>query len=131
VLLALLDKLQAKGDVLAKFDLAKTFFGDKFETDLRNGVDVIDVIGKMRAALDGLQSAGGERIIPQSEIQNAQRMQAELNEINNKLSSGMAPILERIASFEQEGLQKLIEIKGAWADIVVVIGRAVTSIDFM
>jgi hypothetical protein len=128
VLLGLLDKLQAKGDVLAKFDLAKTFFGDKFETDLRNGVDVI---GKMRAALDGLQSAGGERIIPQSEIQNAQRMQAELNEINNKLSSGMAPILERIASFEQEGLQKLIEIKGAWADIVVVIGRAVTSIDFM
>lgn len=110
VQLNLLDELQRKGELLAKFDPAKTFFGASFETQLRNGVDMI---GRMRAALDGLQSAGGERIIPEKEIQNAQRMQKELDEINNTIAKVMRPILENIAAIHQEDLATLISMKEA------------------
>ncbi len=65
VVLDLVEQLRQKGAQLAAFDLAKTFFGDEFEQRLRDGVDVI---GRMREALDGMQVAGGERILTQAEI---------------------------------------------------------------
>ena len=74
-------------------------FGSTFEAQLRNGVDMV---GKMKTALDGLPAAGGERIIPQSEIENAQRMQAEIQAINDKLATGLKPIQDDIARWQQD-----------------------------
>lgn len=76
VVLDLVEQLRQKGANLAAFDLAKTFFGDEFEQKLRDGVDMI---GRMREALDGMQAAGGERVLSQAEIQRAQQMKAELD----------------------------------------------------
>ncbi|PNG27001.1 cell envelope integrity protein TolA [Methylocella silvestris] len=121
IVLGLIEQLRQKGDQLAAFDLGKTFFGDQFEAQLRNGVDMI---GQMRTALDGLQTAGGERIIPQAEIANATRMKAELDDINDRLSKASEPFLRDIAAWQQGILGDVIQLKSAWADIVGVLGTA-------
>jgi hypothetical protein len=126
VVLALLDQMKEKGAQLAAFDLAKHFFGDKFETDLRNGVDMI---GQMRAKLDGVQAAGGERIIPDKEIQNAKQMQAELNDISNRLATVMAPFSDHIAATHQEDLVTLIALKEDWVSIVEEAGKLLKFTD--
>jgi hypothetical protein len=120
VVLGLIDQLQQKGAQLAAFDLAGKFFGTTFETQLRNGVDMI---GRMRAALDGLQSAGSERIVPQSEIENAQRMQAELDAINNRLANGLKPILDDIHAWQQNELEGMIQLKSDWVSLVEIAGQ--------
>lgn len=125
VILGLIDQLKEKSTQLAAFDLGKVAFGATFESDLRNGVDAV---GKMRAALDGLQSAGGARIVPKEEIENAQRMQAELDAINDKLAKGMKPIVDDIARIQQGSLESLIQAKGLWADLVVEAGRYYSEI---
>lgn len=124
--LGMIDELIKKGDQLAAFDLGKTFFGPAFEDQLRNGVDMV---GRMRAALDGLESAGGERIIPAEEINRAKQMQSELDAIHNKIAQGMKPILDDIASVEQDALSILIKMEGWWAAIVQHAGELVKFLD--
>jgi hypothetical protein len=81
----------------------------------------------MRAALDGLQSAGGERIIPESEIRNAQQMKADLDAVDNLIAKVMKPTLENIAAIQQEDLAALITMKEAWASIVEDAGRLLNA----
>ena len=121
VVLDLIDQLKQKSAQLAAFDLAKTLGGQELETQLRNGVDLV---GKMRAAADGLQVAGGERIIPPEEIQRAARMKEELDEINNRLAQAAGPILADIAHWQQNMLEYTIEWKKEWAGIVELINGA-------
>ncbi|MGQ0444739.1 MAG: hypothetical protein ACT4O2_06355 [Beijerinckiaceae bacterium] len=101
-MLGLLDELIAKGSKLAVFDLGKTFFGASFEADLRNGVDAI---GRMRAGLDGLRAAGGERIISPEEIATARQIKAEIDEINNRLAAAMKPVMEQITKIQLQMLE--------------------------
>jgi len=115
VVLDLIERLRQKGAQLAAFDLGKTFFGATFEAQLRNGVDMI---GAMRRQLDGVKSSGGERIIPQAEIENAERMKAELEAINDRIANQMKPVLEQISAIEQGSLEILIDVKRAFVDIV-------------
>lgn len=122
VILGLLDQMIAKSDKLAAFDLAKTFFGDKFEAQLRNGADMI---GKMRASLDGLEVAGGARIIPESEIRNAQDLDKRLQDISNRIALGMKPVMEAVVAVQQDMLAGLILVKNVWLDIIEVAGKLV------
>ncbi|MGH6846451.1 MAG: hypothetical protein ACREC0_03115 [Methylocella sp.] len=122
VVLGLIDELIKKSDRLAAFDLAKTFFGDKFEAQLRNGVDMN---GKMRASLDGLEAAGGARTIPESEIRNAQDLDKRLQDIEDRIAVGMKLITEAVVAVQQDMLTGLIRIKGVWLDIIGVAGKLV------
>ncbi|MGQ0445944.1 MAG: hypothetical protein ACT4O2_12670 [Beijerinckiaceae bacterium] len=122
VILGLLDEMIAKSDHLAAFDLAKTFFGSNFETQLRNGADVI---GKMRASLDGLAASGGARIIPESEINNAIILNNRLQDIENRIATGLKPINEVLVSIQQDMLSGLIDIKEKWLDIIGVVGKLI------
>ncbi|WP_034998454.1 hypothetical protein [Beijerinckia mobilis] len=113
--LDLIQKLEASGRRLAAFDLANTFFGDKFEAQLRNGVDMV---GKMRAAMDGAQSAGGMRVISEEEIANAQRMRAELDTIHDQLSDMTSSLLKEISLDQQSILEGTIQWEAKLVTIV-------------
>lgn len=121
VVLDLVEQLRQKGAQLAAFDLAKTFFGDEFEQRLRDGVDVI---GRMREALDGMQVAGGERVISAEEVARARQMKAELDEINDRLAKASEPFLRDFARWQQEILEDAIKFKSVWADVVGVLASA-------
>ena len=115
VVLGLIQQLENEGHKLEAFDLGKTFFGPTFEVLLRND---LDLISKIRVTRDGLQVAGGERIIPPEEIANAQKLNAEMEAVNNRLANQMRPILEEISAIEQGSLEILIKTKSAFADLV-------------
>jgi len=113
--LDLIQKLEASGRRLAAFDLANTFFGAKFEAQLRNGVDMI---GKMRAAMDGAKSAGGMRVVSEEEIANAQRMRAELDTIHDQLSDMTSSLLKEISLDQQSILEGTIQWEAKLVTIV-------------
>jgi hypothetical protein len=120
VILDLMDELRAKGAQLAAFDLANKMFGPEFENQLRNGVDMI---GRMRQALDGLSVAGGERIISAEEIARAQAMHQQLQRIDNLMAEGLKPIQEDIARWQQVQLAGWVDIKEKLAEVVAVAGQ--------
>jgi hypothetical protein len=108
VVLDLLEQLKAKGMQLAAFDLGGKFFGGDFENQLRNGVDMI---GRMRQALDGLQVAGGDRIIPAEEIARAQAINEQLDRSRDIFANALRPLQEDMAAWQQQQL-------AAYADFV-------------
>jgi hypothetical protein len=115
VVLSLLDELKAKGDQLAAFDLAGKFFGAEFEKQLRNGTDMI---GRMRQALDGLQVAGGDRIIPAEEIRRAEEINAQLNKARDIFANALRPLQEDMAQWQQAqlaGYADLVTMTANWA----------------
>lgn len=120
VILALIEELQAKGAQLAALDLGGKMFGAEFETKLRTGVDMI---GRMRQALDSLQVANGERIISAEEIQRAEALNKRLEDAKNLLASGLKPIQEDIARWEQQQLAGWVDIKEQIAAAVVQAGK--------
>jgi len=123
VVLNLIQQLQVSGRQLAAFDLANTFFGTGFERQLRDGVDMI---GKMRAALDGVKSSGGARIVSEEEIANAQRMRAELDAIHNQLAEVTSSLLKQISLGEQDILQSAIEWEQSLVRVIETLRDAAT-----
>jgi hypothetical protein len=110
VMLGLLDELDKKGAKLAEYDLANKFFGASFEQRLRDGEDAI---GNMKEKLDEARVSGGKDIIPADQIQAAQRMQAEIAALNDRLASVTKPLTDDIRGIFLEIDELLIAIEGA------------------
>lgn len=101
VILDLIEQLRAKGAQLAAFDLGGQMFGPEFENQLRSGVDMV---GKMRASLDGLNVAGGARVIPPEEVQRAAEINAQLERARDIFTNALRPIQEDMAAWQQQQL---------------------------
>ncbi|MGH6846605.1 MAG: hypothetical protein ACREC0_03940 [Methylocella sp.] len=121
----LLDELIKKGDRLAAFDLSKTFFSPAFETQLRNGVDII---GKMRAALDGLTVAGGEQIIPNESIDRAEKIKQKLESIHNQLAKALKPAWDEIEKGESSFLDTMLNVNKA---VVFLVEKFTTLLSYI
>lgn len=98
--LDLVEKLRDDGRELAGLDLGKTMFGDDFERKIRDGVDAI---GAMRKAMDGMDVAGGKRIVSDEEIASAERLNALYKETQDTLARGVKPISEDITAIQLRG----------------------------
>lgn len=118
VILDLVDELRKRGADLAAFDLGNKMFGPNFEAMLRNGVDAI---GKMRAALDGLRTAGGERIITPEEVENARRINETMKETQRVMADALAPIQRDLALWSQQQA-------ASWAEMQLTMARAAATI---
>ncbi|WP_131193723.1 hypothetical protein [Lichenihabitans psoromatis] len=120
VIIGMFDQLQQKGALLAEYDLASKIFGPAFETDLRNGGAQLEA---MRVALDGMATSGGERVLSETEIANAQRIQAEYAAQNKAVADAWAPVEERIAEWKQAQLQSMADMRGLYEDVIAAVGR--------
>jgi len=113
VVLDLLDKLQSQGRDLARFDIAKGFFGEDFETMLRNGVDAV---GNMRKALDGVEKVKW----PPDIVQKAKEINDQLEKADKTLREGWWPIQQDIERLNQK-------LAGYWADIKTYVAESAAS----
>lgn len=120
VILDLLDQLRAKGAQTAALDIGERMFGAEFANQLRTGVDMI---GAMRRALDGLAVGDQGRIIPPEEIQRAQAIKAQLDEITDKMETALVPLNRDIALWQAQQLQGWVDIKSQLADVVALAGK--------
>ena len=102
VILDLIDPLRDKGMQLAASDLAGKMFGSDFEDKLRSGVDMV---GRMREAVDGLKVAGGIGLVPPEEISRAVALNAEFQKASDTLALAMLPVIKDIHAWEQDQLQ--------------------------
>lgn len=120
VILDLLDQMRRKGQETAALDLGGKMFGPEFENKLRTGTDVI---GAMRRALDGLAVGDQGRIIPPEEIQRAEAMRTQLEEISNRMETALVPLNRDIALWQAQQLQGWIDVKSQLADVVALAGQ--------
>lgn len=120
VVLDLLDQLRAKGAIVAALDIGGRMFGPEFEAKLRTGTDMI---GAMRRALDGLAVGDQGRIIAPEEIQRAESMRVQLEEIAAKMETALVPLNRDIALWQAQQLQGWIDIKSRLAEVVVLAGN--------
>ena len=124
VMLDLLDKLDAKGAKLAEYDLANKFFGESFEARLRAGTDAI---GDMRDSLDKINQSGGAMIVPPEQIAHAKMMQAEIAELNERLTAITAPAVQKIDGLFQNVDEVLIAGEAAVVHYTEALGEFIAK----
>jgi hypothetical protein len=103
VILALLEKLGAESKAIAAFDIAGKFFGKDFEDRMRRGEDVV---GKMRASLNGITQAKW----PPEMIQRAEDLNREIERAKRGIAEAFLPLQRDIA----RGQLNLIQYTKEW-----------------
>ncbi|RVU17504.1 hypothetical protein [Methylobacterium oryzihabitans] len=106
VVLDLIERLQASQRNLAAYSIADGFFGEDFESKLRNG---IQIVGAMRQALDGLKSGDDGRIISPEEFALARQINAELEKSRRVLADALVPLQKDFADYQNQQLRAMTE----------------------
>jgi len=117
LVLDLIERLRNEGRDLAALDIGRAMFGSDFENRLRAGVDMV---GAMKAALDGMASAGGERIVSREEVARAVEINAKIEETRRIMVEGLKPVHDDIARIS-------LNVRENWAGVEGVIGSVIAK----
>ena len=118
--LALISELQAKGAQLASFDLGNKLFGSDFESKLR-GDD--QLVAKLQQRLADMSNGKGANVVPPEQIAAAREMQAQLEDMNQRIQNALIPFHNDLRAWQQSELADTIRLKEYWTEIVEVFGR--------
>ena len=118
--LALISELQQKGAQLAALDLGAKLFGGDFEAKLRGDTDLV---AKLQARLKDMAEGKGINVIPPEQIAAARELQAQIEDMNNRIQNALVPFHNDLRGWQQDELRSVVQLKEYWTEIVEVFGQ--------